>query len=191
MISVNSSYRSDITLAAFPDVLVDFYRMYSSHSGSPESKVLLNRPDLDYWLLVVEEQVSLKEMADLFNCNAFVDMNRLFAMYTIISAANRRVLKRKMRGFNYFRSRWDDSLSILKWVSAKYVCSEPGKILFMQSPILLFDRSFSVFLSRDWFSAFTSLLSTGALEIMAYHTHFCLGAFKLSFSDLEIKQLSN
>jgi hypothetical protein len=188
MISVNSSYVCGVELASFPDIVIDLYRLHDLHSGSTGIKTLLNKPDLDYWILLVEKQVSLKKILDWFNRNSYADMNKLFMMYTIISAANRRTLKRKMCGLKYFRSRWSDSLYTLKWVSAKYAYVEPKKVLWMQSPILLFDRSVSRFFANSWFSAFVSLLSTGVLDFVIHYAHFCLGTFKANPSELLSEQ---
>jgi hypothetical protein len=158
--------------------------MHGLHSGSSGIRTRLNKPDLDYWLLVVEKQVSLKQMIDWFDCTAYADMKKVFNIYSIIPAADRRALKRKMNGAVYFRPYNDSSLSSLKWLSVKYAYVEPRKVLWMQSPILLFDNSVSSFFADSWFSAFVSLLSSGTLDVVAYHTHFCLGTFKLNPADL-------
>jgi hypothetical protein len=78
-------------------------------------------------------------------------------------------------------------LRTLKWVSAKHVYAGPGQVLFMQSPILLFDNSVSYCFMDSWFSAFVSLLSIGVLDVVVNHTHFCLGTFKLNPCDLANK----
>jgi hypothetical protein len=107
-------------------------------------------------------------------------------MYTIIPAGNRRSLRRRMYGPEYFRPYNGASLydPNLKWVSAKYTYVEPKKVSRMQSPILLFDRSVSIFFANSWFSAFVSLLSTGVLELVVSHTHFCLGTVKANPSEV-------
>jgi len=134
MISIRSSYRSGTELAAFSDVLIDFYRLHNLCLGPSGVKTLPNRPDLDHWILAIETQVSAGDMLTYFNFNAYADMNRLFEMYTVIPAGNRRTLKRKMNGFTYFRPTYDSSLNTIKWVSAKYAYVEQGQVLFMQSP---------------------------------------------------------
>jgi len=187
MISVGSSYRSGTELAAFPDVLIDFYRMHHLSLGPSGVKILSNRPDLDHWLLVVEKQASIEDIITYFDRPAYGDMNELFELYTAIPAGNRRTLKRKMNGFTYFRPTYDSSLNTIKWVSAKYVYAGQGQVLFMQSPILLFDNSVSSWFMDSWFSAFVSLLSTGFLNATVLYTHFCLGTFKLDPCDLANK----
>jgi hypothetical protein len=190
MISIKSSYRSDTELAAFPDALINFYRLHNLSLGPAGIKILSNRPDLDHCVLAVEKQVPTEDMLTYyFDRFAYGDMNELFEMYTVIPAGNRRTLKRKMNGSTYFRYNYGHSLHNLKWVLAKYVFAVPGKVLFMQSPILLFDSSVSSYFIDCWFSAFASLLSTGNLECVVNHTHFCLGTFKLSPSELESKRL--
>jgi len=185
MISVKSSYRSGTELAAFPDSLIDFYRMYNLSLGYAGVKTLLNRPDLDHWILAIERQVSVEDMITYLNCNAYADMNRLSEMYSVIPAGNRRTLKRKTNGFAYLRPTYDSSLKNIKWVSAKYVCVGQRQVLFMQSPILLFDSSVSSFFIDSWFSAFVSLLSNGVLDVIVSYAHFCLGAFKINPFELE------
>ena len=187
MISVKSSYRCGIEFAAFPDIIIDFYRMHDLHSGSSGIRMLLNRPDLDHWLLVVEKQVVLQEMIRWFDCNAYADMKPLFLIYTIIPAADRRALKRKMSGSVYFRPYYSASLRDLKWLSAKYVCVGTDQILFIPSPILIFDSSISDSLIDNWFHAFVSLLLTGFLDCIVSYTQFCLGSFKINLLDLTSK----
>jgi len=179
MISVGSTRSCGIELEAFPDAVIGLYRMRDLPSGYSEIDTLLNKPDLDHWISVVEKQVSLEDIVGWFSFNAYENMKQMFMMYSIIPAANRRSLKRKMCGLEYFRPWGKDSLHDLRWVSAKYAYVEPKRVLWMQSPVLLFDRSVSSFFADSWFSAFVSLLSSGALEVVVYHTHFCLGAFKL------------
>jgi hypothetical protein len=146
--------------------------------------MLLNRPDLDHWLLVVEKQVILQDMIHWFSCNAYADMKSLFLIYTIIPAADRRALKRKMSGSVYFRPYYSASLRDLKWLSSKYVRVGTDQILFIPSPILLFDSSISDSLIDNWFHAFVSLLRVGFLDCIVSYTHFCLGSFKMNLLDL-------
>jgi len=187
MISVKSSYRCGIEFAAFPDTIIDFYRMHDLYSGSSGIRMLLNKPDLDHWLLVAEKQFVLQEMVRWFSCNAYSDMKSLFLIYTIITVADRRSLRRKMGGSVYFRPYYDASLRNLKWLSAKYVCVGTDQILFMSSPILLFDSSISDSLIDNWFHAFVSLLLTGFLDCIVSYTNFCLGSFKIDLVDLSSK----
>jgi len=187
MISIKSSYRYNIDLASFPDILINFYRINNLSLGTVGIKILSNKPDVDYWLLFAGKEIPLEDMLDYFNYSAYMDMDRLFMMYTIIPVRDRRTLKRKMSGSVYYRSNYNDSLHSLKWVSAKYVCAGTNQILFIQSPILLFDNSFSPFFIDNWVSAFVSLLSVGALDVVVNYAYFCLGTFKLSPCDLANK----
>jgi hypothetical protein len=184
MISVGSTHSCGIELEAFPDAIIGLYRMRDLPSEYSEIDTLINRPDLDHWISVVEKQVPLEDIIGWFSFNAYENMRQLLMMYSIIPVANRRSLKRKMCGPEYFRPWGKDSLRNLKWVSAKYAYVEPRKVLWMQSPVLLFDDSVSSFFADSWFSAFVSLLSSGTLDVVAYHTHFCLGTLKLNPADL-------
>jgi len=187
MVSIKSIYSYSIELAAFPDVLISFYRINNLSLGMAEIKILSNKPDIDHWLLVTGKEIPLEDMLHYFNNNAYMDMDQLFMMYTIIPARDRRILKRTMSGSVYYRSNYNNSLHYLKWVSAKYVFAGIDQILFIQSPILLFDSSVSSFFMNSWFSAFLSLLRTGVLNVVVNYTHFCLGTFNLNLCDLANK----
>ena len=175
MISIKSRRFSVYTeLAAFPDVLIDLHSMDELGLRSEGIKRLINKPDLDHSILVANRKHSLKDMANYFCFNAYTDMYRLFMMYTVIPVGSLQVMESR-----YYRSSYDDSLRTLRWVSAEHVCTEDGKVLFMQSPILLFDSSVSGSSPNDWFSAFVSLLDTGLIECIVIRARFCLGNFKI------------
>ena len=175
----------NVQLISFPNILVNLRIMDNLFLSPAGIRMLLNKPSLDHSISVAKK-CDLNYMIDRFRFNAYKDMYSLFILYTVIPAGNRRTLRRRIsRSVCYIRS-YDDFLNNLKWVSAKYVCNEDGQVLFMQSPILLFNSyiSHSFIDINKWFSAFVSLLSTGVLEFAVSYFLFSLGSFKLNPSDL-------
>jgi len=176
---------SEQQLVSFPDILVNFHLMDNLFLSPAGIRMLSNKPSLNHPVLVAKK-CNLSCMIDRFSFNAYRDIYSLFMLYTVIPAGSRSVLRRKIGVSGCYIRDYNESLNNLKWVSAKYVRNEYGQVLFMQSPILLFNSYISNYYVdvREWFSAFVSLLSTGFLEFVVNYFCFCLGSFKLNPSDL-------
>ncbi len=177
---------TEIELKVFPDTVINLY----STSRLPSDfifRFLRIWQSVNHWLVIARRGVSL-ENADLegSDSKARDDMNLLFSLYSVVPARDRRSLRRFIYGSRVYRDSPKDSLRSLEWVSARYVHDGRGQLLFLQSPILLFDSSFSEFLMDSWCHAFVSLVRDGFLECVVHHACFCLGAFQFNPFDLPV-----
>ena len=181
MISVKSSFYSGDKWLAFPGFLCSLFTLI----GQPPIPLLINKPGLEHWFLVVENN-SVNEVFSYYGREKYPLLSKIqFRRYTVFSANTQGKLKRKLnfRGV-YLRSSDYDGLDKLRWVSAKFRWSIGGFIKFMESPILLFDSSCVDNLIQDWCSSFISFLSFGYVSINVSYSSFYLGKVPFRFCDL-------
>ncbi len=185
MISVIDHVRrypgSDVQFGAFPDALIVLYPMHEVLLGI---SFLGNRPSIDHWLTVAKSGLSSEYvLGDLIH-NARRSADDLIQMYTVIPARSRSHLRFRLLGSWVYRNPLEDSLYDLKWVSAKYTRGDRSQVLSIQSPILLFDSSFSKSFAIDWCSAFVSFLGYGFLDCVVHYSCLCLGDFRVNLLEL-------
>jgi hypothetical protein len=139
--------------------------------------ICINIPDLYHWVLVSVSNTEISELAKLTELPYRVASYLKLHLYTIITAKNRKALKRKSNFYvTYVRSYNRDRLSNLKWTSSKICANDFDEIVSFTSPIQLFGSYRGYNILYVWVSGFRSIIANGYLEVRLSFYCFSLGS---------------
>jgi len=190
MISLKIGLYFEDQWLAFPCFLISLRRILKPNSSSvgfltDRIKFLINRPSIEHYFAVKENHSDSRSFTRYFESRCDSLSENQFRKYTIICAATQGKLNRKLDGSGvYDRSKYPDGLDDLEWISAQYHWASYRVISSMDSPILLFDTTYSSNVVQKWCTAFISFLAFGALSIDVSHNPFYLGRIELKLQDL-------